>query len=310
MSIGAEILEHFGAGVAVAGADYATYLVTNKRSKRIDDKKEVLKSIDFILKANPKPAEAIVEEKPEEKVKGTATAEKSLEDNVKEATVLPKAEADLTDSSQYAINIEVVKSYFTKTGTIKQDLSLFKKVKNFFHDLIYTERINNLSNVGKLGFALGAEILYDTAFGFAHYTQVKGQTPIGSWANNIYQVPAFCGGLIAGNALKKGFNYMVVTGEERKLEKGIAQFVRESEIVDLVLQYEPSEHVNQVLEDQGIESHSSKLTRAGEKMYKKLGKKIGDAAYKVTHYNQMKREEQEKESQALKDRFDELTKGK
>jgi len=297
-----DAMQHFGAGMVVAGLDYSTYMLTNSKQDRIEAKRECLKSIEHLLDAQPKDA-------------GTA----EVVDASKQEGEAKKAEVPVTvspapkDPLQYAQNVALVKDYFVKMGLVKKDISVKQKIKNFWHDLIHTERINNLSYAGKFAFAIGAEILYDTAIGFSHYTQIKGHTPIGAWATNLYQIPFFFGGLVVGNGMKKGVNWFLTPNEEKKLNKALDKAARNTNIVDVVMSYEPPQEVEAQLEKHGMENIPSQLTKAGKKVYGKAMEGLTEGvAYipkKFEAYMKAKADAEKAKSEARQKRFDEITKG-
>jgi len=300
-----DAFQHFGAGMVVAGLDYATYMLTNSRQDRIELKRDCLKSIEYMLDAQAQNTE---------KTGVTDAANnKPAEGDAENAEAPVAASPAPKDTMQYAQNAALAMDYFTKMGLVKKDTSFVQKVKNFWYDLLHTERINNLSYAGKFAFAIGAEILYDTAIGFAHYTQVKGHTPIGAWATNLYQIPFFFGGMVAGNGMKKGVNWFLTSKEEKKLNKAIDKATRNTNIVDIVMNYEPPQEVKQQLEKMGVKALPSQLTKQGKKIYGKAIEGLKDGlAYipkKFDTYKKAKEEAHKAEKEARKKRFEELTKG-
>ncbi|KYK25536.1 hypothetical protein AYK26_05885 [Euryarchaeota archaeon SM23-78] len=299
-------LLHFGAGVALSWADYATCRAINRKTDRVEQKKECLESIELLLDSNAaqaQPAEVVeIEGKPvgnEEKQE-----KKTLEENVSENTGRPSMNKD---SMQYALNVEQVKDYFIREGFVKKDLPFFQKAKNFFRNLVYEERLNNLSTRAKLIFAAGTEFLYDSLIGIKYYTQIRQQSPLASIANNIYQIPAFFAGLVFGNWTKKGFDYFR-SREEKKLDKTIKKLVTSTDIVDLVLTYQPPEEIKPALEKHGFKDYASKLTTSGKRLYEKMGKNVKELTYNITHIRERREQKEAERKKALQDRFDNITK--
>jgi hypothetical protein len=210
-----------------------------------------------------------------------------------------------TESMQYALNVDLVKDYFMSEGIIKKNVPFHLKVKSFFRNLIYEERLNNLSTGAKFLFATLAEFLYDSVFGIRYYTQVRQESPLASLANNIYQIPAFFGGLWFGNIAKKGFDWFRST-DEKKLDKTINKLVRNTDIVDLVLTYRPPESLKAELEKKGIKDYTTRLTSAGKITLEKMGKNVSDLVYRMTHVKELSDQRHADESRRIKDRFDEI----
>lgn len=299
---------HYVAGITIAGVDYATYRVANPKEKRLEEKRQCFKSIAYLLDANASPVQ---------------TAEVTdLSDKLKEAegeapkTMVPVEAIPPKDSRQYAINVELVKDYFLKSGMVKTDIPFVLKVKNFFHDLIYTERINDLGKAGRIGFAIGAEVLYDTLGGFNHYS-TQGYSPIAAFGLNALQIPFFWAGLVTGKGAKKVVNAVSIHGEERKLDKAIDKSIKNTSIVDIVLNYEPPKEVQKELESNGIKSQTAELTSKGRDMAAEfahnvkegLKKGVDYLPKKLEEFQKARKEAEEAERKARKSRFDELTKG-
>ena len=103
-----------------------------------------------------------------------------------------------------------------------------------------------------------------------------------------------------------------MSGDERKLDKTIQQLLEETSIVDIVVNYEPSEQVKRDLAERGIKVYMSQLTQAGKGLYKRLQQIAGtakSAADDVIHFAQKHEENEEQEREERRKRFDELTKG-
>src|SRR3989344_80939 len=101
-SIISDAFGHFGAGIVVALGDYITHKVANPKAKRIEQKKEALKSIDLILQANAKTIDVIADGQ----------------------TPAPIKESVAKDSLQYALNNAVAMEYLVRAGIIKNQLPL------------------------------------------------------------------------------------------------------------------------------------------------------------------------------------------
>ena len=295
-------LLHFGAGVALSWADYATYRAIHRKTDRMERKTACLESIDLLLDADSpelEPAEAgTVEKNPSAGKEKQAAAESGQEKDVAK-TRLDKG------SVQYALNVDQVKNYFIEEGVIKKDLPFSQKLKHFFRSLLFEERLNNLSAGGKLIFATAAEFLYDSLFGIRYYTQVRKESPLASLANNIYQIPAFFAGLWLGNLVKKGFDWFR-SSDEKKIDRTINKLVRNTDIVDLVLTYSPPDAVKTELEKQGVRDYAAKLTSAGRSRLEKMGKNVQELVYKMTHVRELREKKHEEESRKIRSRFEEI----
>ncbi|MGA1869946.1 MAG: hypothetical protein ACMUJM_15540 [bacterium] len=279
ISITADALGHLGGGIVISLLDYATYRIANQQEARIARKKECIKSIDVLLEA----------EKQEPDIENTAEVGK--------------------DSVQYALNVEAVKEYLNTYGLIKLELPLLKKIKGFFKALLYNEKINKLTALQKLGVALGAEIIYDSLFGFSYYTHILKQSPIAAISRNLYQIPALFAGLLVGNAIKGILDWISTSKEEKHLTETIKELVKQTPIVDIVVNYQAPENVKEELVMKGIKLYGSKLTQKGAIAYQRLRNMAAEAADSVAHYTENYEKEYTIKSEYIKSRFDELTKG-
>lgn len=280
-----DALTHIGFGFTVAVGDYALYRIANPKPKRIEEKTEVLKSIEVIL-----------------------GSQESLTAN---------PEAIPQDSYQYSANIDVARDYLIRTGVIKRDLPLAKRWKERARKLIYDERINNLSGPQKWGAAIGIELIGDTLVGLGYYMQVLKVSPGGAFLLNLYQIPCFRLGMWKGNLAKKGFHWLTTSSDEKKLDKTLQQIMKKTPIVDIVLQYKPSERVIEEYQQQGSPVYEARLTQAGKSAYRGMKRIVVNIAATTTSVAQdlmaipeKRREIEEQRQGEAKKQFDDLTKGR
>jgi hypothetical protein len=284
-----DAMAHFGGGITVALVDYVSFIATNPKEERIAKRQECVKSIELVLDNTVK--------QPDQN-QPVAFVEK--------------------DSLQYAKNVETVRKYFMENGKLKMQLPFGQRFRNAMRNLMYQERINNLGNVQKLGVAAALEFGYDSVlFGSTYYTHIMKVSPIAALATNLYQIPMFFAGLWTGNIIKKGVNWFVKSGDEKKLDRTIDKLTKETPILDLVLQYKAPEQIQQQLKAQGVDYHVPQLTMSGKTLYKSVGKFAGKfaestaaAADSIIHYGQRQEEERKAKKEEAKKTFDELTKGR
>ena len=194
-----------------------------------------------------------------------------------------------------------------EVATIRAFRKAPEKVWNFFPYIIKHEKINNLTWRKKALFAIGFEVIYDSLFGYSHYTQVVGESPIAALSRNIYQIPVFVLGLIAGNKIKKIINWFLTSTEERQMDNTIKQLLQETPVLDIVVNYEMTDTVQQAVEQKGIKVYTSKLTGAGQTAYKNL-KKFAKKSKDLADYWEKREKQYELDRQKRADRFKDLTK--
>lgn len=272
----ADGIVHMGAGVILALADFITSNVSTSQKNRIEQKTECLRSVELLLDAEAPGSEA---------------------DGERE--ILSK------DSVEYAAHVGKVRDYLAASGLMKMRLPFATKIKEGVRHFVYHEKINTMHNLNKFLTGVGIEIAYDVLIEFPY----KGISGI---AATLYQAPLFFAGLWLGNA-GCGLVRAMSSGEERTLDKTIRRLVEETNIVDIVLNYAPSEDVKEEMHSAGQELIGVQLSLAGKKLRKGM-QQIADtakqAAEQVTTYQERKREEEEKEKEDRKKRFDDLTKGR
>ena len=263
-------IAHMGAGVVLALIDFITANLSTSKGKRIERKTECLRSVELILDA----------ESPDPETPG-------------------KQQFLSKDSVEYAKHVGTVRDYLAASGLVRLQLPFAKKIKEGFRHFVFHEKINTMHNLNKLLTALGVEIVYDIL--------VEGFYGL---VTTMYQAPLFFAGLWIGNA-GCGLVRAMSSGEERTLDKTIRRLVEETNLVDIVLNYAPSEDVKNEMHSDGDELISVQLSLAGKKLRKGM-QQIADtaknAAEQVATYQQNKREEEEKEVDDRKKRFDDLTK--
>jgi hypothetical protein len=250
-----DALSHMGAGVAVSFIDYALNKSINKKEDRIERKKECLESIATILDANGTTAEV---EGQVQKIK--------------------------PDSVAYAMNVNDVRDYLISTGYLKKEsMPVTQKISGFWSELKTKGFIDSTGPKGKMLVTLGGEVL-DNLVGGSFYANVMHQSPLGAWCRNVYQIPAFFIGLYVGKVLRSGLDVVAKPSEERKLDKAIKNAMYKTNVVDTVLNYQPTANVAKELESKGVSQYGSMLTGAGKKLYGKVTKGIGDAASAVVNF--------------------------
>ncbi len=285
-------MAHITSGIALSLLDFVTSKAANPKAARLERKQDCLASIEILLDS----------EAPEQSVRDEEGGDSSVE-----------VHTIAKDSVQYAEHIATVQEYLRYSGLVRLQLPLMQRIKDGVRNLLFHEKMNDLSNLQKLGVAVGIEVLYDTLFGFYYYTSILKQSPVAAIAVNLYQIPAFWLGLWLGNGLKKCINLMITPGEEKQLDRMIQQLLQETKIVEIIVEYQPPEGVKDVLTEKGMEVYASQLTQIGQKAFshlKRLAESAKDAADDVLSYPQKQAEKQEQAQGERRKRFDELTKGR
>jgi hypothetical protein len=335
-------IAHAGAGVALSLLDFITYKLANPKARRLEHKKECLRAIETLLDTEksqeitadeeegktpisgkdsekaPAETEEIEQTSTDSKDSEKVSAEEqpsdiSLPHSKGELPTPDPSQADSSlmgnlekDSMQYAEQVATVRDYLRTSGIVKLQVPVFDKIKDGLRNLVFHEKVNSLSNTQKLGVAFGIEVLYDILFDF----QYRAVTGI---AASLYQIPAFFVGLWFGNGLKKFVGLLMTSADERKLEKTIQQLLDETPVVDIIVNYVPSEKVKNDLAERGIDVYMSQLTRAGKGAYKHL-QQIAETAKStaddVMQFAQKHEEKEQQEREERRKRFDELTKGR
>lgn len=286
-----DAMAHTASGIALSLLDFTTSKVANPKTVRLEHKKRCLVSIERLLDTENPQQQIVTEEDESSSV---------------ELQILSK------DSIEYAEHIAIVRNYLQSSGLVKLQLPFVQRMKNGVKNLIFYEKINNLSNLQKLGVAIGVEVLYDTLFGFYYYTSILKQSPVAAIAVNLYQIPAFWLGLWLGNGIKKFIDVIITPGEEKKVDRTIQQLLQETNIVKIIVSYQPPESIQRSLAEKGLEIYTSQLTRVGQgafQHFRQLAETAKDAADDVLKYPQKQTEKREKEREQRRKRFDDLTKG-
>ena len=229
---------HFFGGVGLAVADYMSSRALNPKSKRVEEKKECMESIELLLDAE---------------TNGD----------------MPK------DSKQYVLNIQNVRDYLVGSGMAKMELPWTERTSNFFRSLFVDEKINNLTWRQKLAVAVGAELIYDSLIGFRYYTDVLQESPIAALARNLYQIPVMFAGLVVGKGVTNVVDWFLTSSEERQMDKTIKQLLKETPILDVITNYTPSEQVQQELKGSGVKDKVYELTGAGKDYARKAAAAVG-----------------------------------
>ena len=117
---------------------------------------------------------------------------------------------------------------------------------------------------------------------------------------NIYQIPSFWVGLWLGNGLKKFINLLITSSAEKKLDKAIQELLQRTNIVEIVVNYEPPEQIRSNLLEQGVPIYASQLTRVGQGAFshlKHLAASARETADDVLNYPQKQEERREQENE-------------
>ncbi len=291
---------HTGFGIAVSLADYSKVAFSSQKG-RIADKKEILETMSRVLDAQPKTANV--------EANGA-----SLESTVASTNTNTMS----TDSLQYAQNIAVLKDYFVHTKVFKEyNPGFFKNVKEYFTNFHKEERLNNASTKAKWANAFLFELGWDTATALSNYSaksiaaSVAGEHTYSIGAEvskNIWEIPAFVTGLALGNyVFKPVVKLFVENGEERKLNRGINQTQKKTNIVDIVFNYVPPVNVTQNLNETEKKKFEVDINFTG------YGKRILSALGKPKEYIQNsaanRKANYEAQKTATRDRFNDITRG-
>ncbi len=294
-------LAHIAAGVGIATLDFLTYRVANPKDERLNRKTRCLASIEVILDTE-KSLDRTAEPSFEEAVKDEQGGAALPSDEKPEAHIVPK------DSLEYAQHVANVQNYLRSTGIVKLDLPFYERMKDGVKNLIYDGKVNDLTNLQKLGVAIGVEVVGDIVIGV-----YQGAFPIPAVAKSLYQIPTLWVGLWLGNGLRAFLNMLTTSGEERRLNKGIEQLLKETTVVDIIIAYEPPEEIQKGLFEQGINLSATQLTRLGKGAFhhlKQFAESAGETAEGVVHYAEKKEEQAQQEKAERQKRFDKLTKGR
>jgi len=345
-------IAHAGAGVALSLLDFITYKLANSKARRLEQKKECLRAIETLLDTEKSQEITADEDEEKAPTSSEEGGEKAAVEEQPSDTPLPpsrgelptpdpsQADSGLTgnntpvplegediplaplkggmiqegdtppglqkDSMVYAEQVTTVRDYLRTSGIVKLQLPVLDRIKDGLRNLVFHEKINILSNMQKLGVAFGVEVLYDILFDFQH----RAVTGI---AASLYQIPALFIGLWVGNGVKKVLNLFLISGDERKIDKTIQQLMEETPIVEIIVNYVPSEKVKSDLVERGKKVYMIQLTRAGKGAYKRL-QQIAETAKStaddVIHFAQKHEEKEKQDQEERRKRFDELTKGR
>lgn len=297
-SIATDGFLHFTSGVVVSFLDYGTTRLTGSSEERINNKKECIMSIEKILDGTGFKANS---------------EDTQNEDAQETEEIVNKNNVTTPETLQYAMNVETVKDYLNSSGKVKFNQPIYKRILNFFPNLIKHEKINNLSWRKKLLFATGFEVIYDSIFGFNYYTNIVGESPIAALSRNMYQIPLFAFGLLTGNGAKKVVGWFATPKEERMLDKTINKLLRETPILDVVVTYKTPENVQKELKNKGLKVYSSRLTGTGKSAVKGLLNFAGKSEELAGYFSKYKKKKEEsylKSKEERKKIFDEITKNR
>ncbi len=283
-----DALAHAGAGIALSLLDVVSAKMANPKAARLERKQRCLAAIEVLLDTDTPPRT--------ERIGDT-------EDEAPKEDVFTVAK----DSVEYADYVKAVRDYLRSSGLVKLQVPLFQKIKDGVRNLLLHEKINGLAKLQKLWVALGFEVLYAGFSGFLT------QNFVAAVAAGLYRIPAFWLGLWLGNGIKSFINLIVTPKEEKKLDRTIEALLQETNIVEIIVQYQPPETVQRSLSDKGLEIYGSQLTRVGQGAFsqiRKLAESAKDTADDVLNYPQKQEEKHVQEQEERRKRFDELTKGR
>ena len=282
---------HFGGGFAFSVMDYVKFTLGQNKDERTEQKKGIVRSMDTILtRFNGEIPPAVV-----------------VDDKNSNQT-LPQGKP-LTQDYQFAENVAFVKQYLLEHGLLKKDVSNGRRVlyhiKNFFKE----ETINSSSSKARWGWAAGVEVFYDSLLGFGHYSNIVGQSPVAAFSYNIWQIPAFWLGLTTGKYATKGFhNLFARTSEERAVDKAIQGSLRNTKILDIVANYEPSEQLKKELKEGGVAQYRTAFTNAGKSIIKVAGSVYSSTIGAISDRQQQKKIADKKIADERKNKFYEMIK--
>ena len=268
-----DAMVHFGAGVFVSTADYLTVRWHGDNETQLEENNRCVDSMVRVLEAN-------------------------------DEIPVPEDEEPISkDSLQYHQNMLAIQDYLETHNINRERQPAYKRLASWFKSIGRKEKINHLPKGKQLWlFALGAEMT-DTLVGMGgYYLQVMEESPLGSFWNNIYEVPSFWAGLVTGRAVRH-VGQALRPRELKKSEKNINNLLRETPILDYVVAYTPPPAVKDAMRDDGRDVKEYRLTAAGKSLFKK----VSGAAENVTGY--FSRENDESERQKRIDRFREITRG-
>ena len=283
-----DVLAHTGAGVALSLLDFISAKLANPKAARLERKQQCLAAIEVLLDTETPPKTERISGEEEEAPK-------------KEVFTVAK------DSVEYAEYVRQVREYLRFSGLVKLQVPLLQRIKDGAKTLLLHEKINGLSKLQKLWVALGFEVLYAALAGFF------SQNFVAAVASGLYKIPAFWLGIWLGGGLKSFINLIVTPKEEKKLDRTIEALLQETNIAEIVVQYQAPEQVQRSLSEKGLEIYGSQLTRAGQGAFsqiKKLAESAKDAADDVLNYPRKQEEKHAQEQEERRKRFDELTKGR
>lgn len=270
-----DALSHLVAGVTLSIVDFSTSKISNQSVERIEIKKDCLIAMDFILEQN-----------------NTGNG----------------ASTDIKETN-YAENIIKIRKYLISNGLLKNRVNFVTYLNNF----IKHEKINNLTVAQKFGLAIGLEVIYDTLFGFHHYTVIMKQSPIAAIASNIYQIPAFFAGLLFGEKILGIYKWLAISSDEKSLDKTIDELIKNTPVIKYVQEFTPSPDTSAKMNKQGIDNIEAELTYAGKKIFtglQGLADRTKKAMECLVNYKMKNEEKLKNDSEARKKRFDEITKGR
>ena len=285
-----DALAHTGAGIALSLLDFISAKLANPKAARLERKQQCLAAIEVLLDTETPP-----------KTERISGEEEAKEAPKKEIFTIAK------DSVEYAEYVKQVRDYLRSSGLVKLKVPLFQRVKDGLRSLLLHEKINGLSKLQKLWVALSFEVLYAALAGFF------SQNFVAAVASGLYRIPAFWLGLWLGGGLKSFLNLIVTPKEEKKLDRTIEALLQETNIAEIIVQYQAPEQVQRSLSEKGLEIYGSQLTRAGQSAFsqiKKIAESAKDAADDVLNYPRKQEEKHAQDQEERRKRFDELTKGR
>lgn len=235
--------------------------------------------------------------------------------------VLDNSSGPSGKSSTYSDSMLKVKEYLIAKGLIKNDVGLMARIKIALRSVSCKELVNSLSLPALFATAAVIEILFDLVIG-VHIASPENTGLISILIADLYQIPLLFIGLVIGRILKDLWQFTLDNGENQKMEDAIKACIENTHLLDTVLASNDDSFGDDV--QHSAKLFKVKLTRSGEKFYKKLtdisdkvtntAKDLTESARNVTedlvNYQKTQQEKHEKDKEERKSRFDDITKGR
>ncbi len=242
---------HFGSGIAVSAGSNMLYRKANPLEDRVRGKKECCLSIEVILDSQP-----MKNVTPTVPVDGASTTAAPAADDNRGVPI---------ESFQYAQNVMSVREYLASNGNLSSSDNPLRRAWTGVKSVFTGDRINKMGPASTAVFAIGMETI-DSITGIQFYAQQVGESPLGAVWRNSYQVPAFIAGLYVGRFATRALQWSSRSSEEKEFDRRIEQLLKQTDIVDIVMNYEPSESVRRQIQREGLKMVTGTLTGAGHKL--------------------------------------------